>query len=94
MATIKIKVSNTVESEKEIKLPHYRKSLCNYFKIFSQEHCIKVCDLERHYEIGISHAGLAFSNNNTEETTEEEFNHAFERINRIIINQKDGINNA
>lgn len=42
MDTIKIKTSHTVETEHEIQIPSYYKSICFAYKIISLEKCVKV----------------------------------------------------
>jgi hypothetical protein len=35
----------------EIELPVYRKAICHYYKVYSDENCIQVCDLEDHLRV-------------------------------------------
>lgn len=75
METFKLKVSKTTTEEVEIKLPVFRKGICHSYKVYSSEHCIQV------YEGGgiiIAHAELAWTGNDTEDCTEEEFLFAYD----------------
>lgn len=74
-----IKSTKTVEHE--ITLPAYYKSQSMYFKIFSEEQCIAVCN----DEIAIKHSGLPFILE-VNECTEREFLTAFNQT-LSILNQ-------
>jgi hypothetical protein len=88
--TFELEVSRTVREKKQIALPHYRKSNCHAFKIYSPERCIHVCHggIDSDYvgaSIGISSSDLAFTVNDPgQECTEEEFIELYEATERYL----------
>jgi uncharacterized protein YpbB len=88
---MKIKITETLTREVEIELPSYKKSNCHFWKIYSEEKAICVTNLEGYYEIGEQTIQVALKSGD-EESNEEEFNEAFERIFNKLKNLKDGSN--
>ena len=83
---IKIETSKKVTSYKEIELPYYSKSICHFYKVYSEKHCISVTDLTEHESIGIHHSSLALGSDN-KKSSEAEFKKAFDRISKILISK-------
>jgi hypothetical protein len=69
----------------EIELPVYRKAICHYYKVYSDENCIQVCDLEDHLRVGVCSSKLAFSDENIKDCSKEEFEENFKRVSETII---------
>lgn len=76
---MKLKFKETITKEVEIALPHFMKSNCHFYKVYSEEKCIQVTDLDGNYQIQQAHSGLAFLDGQVEATAEE-FKDAFERV--------------
>jgi len=66
----------------EIKLPAYRKSTANYFKIFSEDRCIKVSLMEGWEEISQTTTQVAFMYET--ESNEQEFLEAYKKAQEIL----------
>jgi hypothetical protein len=81
---IKIETSRKVTSYKEIKLPYYSRSICHFYKVYSETHCISVVDLTEHESIGIQQSSLALSSEN-KKSSESEFKKAFDKINTLLL---------
>lgn len=78
METITIKTQKTVEVEKVVQLPIYRKGICHAYKVFSPEKCIQVTwDSDVNIAIVVAHAGLAWQGKTEQDCTEEEFEELF-----------------
>lgn len=71
--TFKLEVSTMTKTFKEISLPHYRKTKCFAYKIFSETNCIQVCYVQNSHAIGVYSAELAFAPDAGSECTAEEF---------------------
>lgn len=74
-----LKVTETKVKEVEVELPLYRKSICHFWKVISENKSIKVTDLFNNYEIASQNYTSAFDNDN-EDSTEEEFINAYNRV--------------
>lgn len=85
---MKIKVQKTtVENvELEVEIPFYKKSLCHFFKVYSEEKAIKVCSLEGYEEIGI--VGISTALHDTIDCDhvefQEKYNNVIKKINGLI----------
>ena len=84
---MKITITKTVEETHELELPAYRKNICYYYKIISEEKSIQICFAKDSESIGLSYTSIAL--NNTEEANEQEFN---DKLNEVveILKQKIG----
>jgi hypothetical protein len=82
---MKLTIKKTTEQEVEINLPAYYKTSIHYFKIYSEEKCICVTNMNYHYEIGLKHAELVF-NADAIVCNKEEFEQAFEKV-QLEINK-------
>jgi len=83
---IKIESTKTVVTHKEIELPYYSKSICHFYKVYSEKHCISVTDLTEHESICNQDSSLAFGSGN-KKSNEAEFKKAFDRISKILISK-------
>lgn len=81
---MKIEISETIKKEVEIELPHYRKTSCHYYKIFSPDHCVQICTAKNMETIGIHHAGLAYNGPGHEDCGKEDFEKSFTETVSII----------
>lgn len=81
---MKIEIKESVTKCVEIELPYYAKKGCHFFKLYSEKNCLKVCDLEGHESIGVSHAGIVFIDNENKDSNEIEFREAYERVNKTL----------
>ena len=81
MDTIKIKVHEITETEKEVKLPAYYRNICFLWKIYTPTKAVRVYEGHDPYERGIevTRAQSIFENSTTEavECTQLEFETAF-----------------
>jgi hypothetical protein len=82
---MKLTIKKTTEQEVEINLPAYYKTRIHYFKIYSEEKCICVTNMNYHYEIGLKHAELAF-NADAIVCTKEDFEQAFNEVSLKLKN--------
>jgi hypothetical protein len=83
---MKLTIKKTTEQEVEINLPAFYKTSVHYFKIYSEEKCICVTNMNDHYEIGLKHVGLAFNEYSivcTKEDFEQAFNEVSLKLNKI-----------
>lgn len=76
---MEITIKKTVEEKVKINLPAYVKSVCHFYKVISENKAIQVTTLEGHQSINETSPVVAFSNTK-EESTEAEFNNAFNQI--------------
>lgn len=81
---MKIKVSKTVQSEVEIKLPAYYSNSCHTYKIVSDEVCIQVCDLGGHLGINMVSPSLPFTFGMPKGISESQFRDKFLSVNKIL----------
>jgi hypothetical protein len=80
---MKIKVVVKEEKEVEITLPAFFKSSCQYYKIYSEKHCVSVCELDGNYTIMQAHAELAIHGEH-KKSNEKEFNSAYKRVEKKL----------
>lgn len=50
---MKITIKKTIEETHELELPAYRKNICYYYKIISEEKAIQVCFAKNMEHIGV-----------------------------------------
>lgn len=76
---MKIEIRKEVRETKYVELPFYCKTFLgsSYFKIVSEEKCLRVCPDENTPVLSISHPSLAFELEPME-ITEAEFNEVYE----------------
>lgn len=81
---MKIKITESTEKTVEIILPAYRKDRCHYYKVYTEENCIVVCDLDFNFGISKSHSGLAFRSKDIEDCSEEEFEENYNKVKHLL----------
>ena len=83
---MEIRIKKTIEEKVNVALPFYRKDNCHHYKVYSENNCIQVTDLDT-YSCGIQigHIGLAISETNVE-CTQEEFEEAFNKVKEQLTN--------
>ena len=80
---MKITVTESTEKEVEVSLPAYRKSICHFYRVLSEDDCIIITDLGGHYGINQTQSSTAFRDTNVE-SSEAEFNEAFDRVLKLL----------
>jgi hypothetical protein len=87
---MKLKIETKTVSEIEITLPAFIKSgNIHFYKVYSEEKCIGVTLADGMHSIHQAHSGLAFSGNGKEESTEAEFNAAYNKVAKHLKAIKD-----
>lgn len=81
---MKIKISETVQAEVEIKLPAYYAGVCHTYKIVSDKVCIQICDLTGFMNIGMVSPSLVFAIEKSEEISETQFQDKFLSVSKIL----------
>lgn len=84
---MKIKITNTIESEIDISVPAYRKTICHFVKI-TKEHMITVCNLEENESISRRSVSYWPFGNESKESNEKEFKKAFDKVSKILLEYK------
>ena len=68
----------------EVELPVYRKDACHYYKVYSEDNCIIVNDLDFNFGISKSHAGLAYSMKEIQDCSKEEFEENYNKVKVLL----------
>jgi hypothetical protein len=79
---MKITIKKTVEETHELELPAYRKNICYYYKIISEEQAIQICFANGSQSIAVNYTNIAL--NRTEIGTQEEFDAKFNEVFTLI----------
>jgi hypothetical protein len=77
---MKLTTKKTVEVEITLTLPYFTKTICHYYKVYSEDYCIAVTNLAGYKGVQIQQSSLAFAST-YEVCTEQEFNEMFNLIN-------------
>lgn len=77
---MEITIKKTVEEKVQITLPYFTKTICHYYKVYSDTHCICVTVLSGHKSVSVNHSAIAFGGN-YEVCTETEFLDMYNLIN-------------
>jgi hypothetical protein len=77
---MEISIKKTLEEKVQITLPYFTKTICHYYKVYSEDHCIAVTNLAGYKGVQIQQSSLAFAST-YEVCTEQEFNEMFNQIN-------------
>ena len=80
---MKITISKTIEETHELELPAYRKNICFYYKIVSEEKSVQICFANGSESIGLSYASTAL--NNAEVGNQAEFDTKFNEVVTILM---------
>jgi len=81
---MELKIKEFNEKTVEIVLPVYRKDACHYYKVYSEDNCILVCDLDFNFGISKSHTGLAYSMKETQDCSKEEFEENYNKVKVLL----------
>lgn len=81
---MKIKVQKTTVKnvELEVEIPFYKKSLCHFFKVYSETHAIMVCNLQGHEQISI--LGISLALHDTIDCDHVEFQENYDNVINIL----------
>jgi|LakMenE18May11ns_1017448.scaffolds.fasta_scaffold8107083_1 hypothetical protein len=82
---MKLTIKKITQEQVEINLPAYYKTSVHYFKIYSEEKCICVTNMNDHYEIGLKHVELAF-NEYSIVCNKEDFKQAYNEVSLKLKN--------
>lgn len=77
---MEITIKKTVEEKVQITLPYFTKTICHYYKVYSDTHCICVTKLAGYNSIQIHQSNLAFGGN-YEVCAESEFLDIYNLVN-------------
>jgi hypothetical protein len=77
---MEIRIKKTVEEKVQITLPYFTKTICHYYKVYSDTHCICVTNLAGYNSIQIHQSSLAFASK-YEFCTESEFLDMYNKVN-------------
>ena len=80
---MKITIKKTIEETHELELPAYRKNICYYYKIISEQQAIRICFANGGESIAVNYTSIAL--NATEEGNQEEFDAKFNKVLTIIM---------
>lgn len=81
---MELKIKEFNEKTVEIELPVYRKDLCHYYKVYSENNCIVVCDFDFNFGISKSHVGLAYCRKDIEDCSKEEFEENYNKVKVLL----------
>jgi hypothetical protein len=79
---MKITVKKTIEETHELELPAYRKNICYYYKIISEEQALQVCFAKDSEAIAMSYTSIALTDKQI--GNEEEFNAYFNEVSKML----------
>jgi hypothetical protein len=81
---MKITIKKTVEETHELELPAYRKNICYYYKIVSEEKAIQICFAKGSESIAISYtsSALKFAD---QICNQEEFDLKFNEVVTVLM---------
>ncbi len=77
---MEISIKKTLEEKVQITLPYFTKTICHYYKVYSEDYCIAITNLADHKGIQIQQSSLAFAST-YKVGTEQEFNEMFNKVN-------------
>jgi hypothetical protein len=80
---MKITITKTVEETHELELPAYRKNICYYYKIVSEEKAVQICFAKDSEAIAMSYTSIAL--NGTEIGNQEEFDTKFNEVVTVLM---------
>ena len=80
---MKITITKTVEETHELELPAYRKNICFYYKIVSEEKSVQICFANGSESIGLSYTSTAL--NKSEVGSQEEFDVKFNEVMTLLM---------
>jgi len=77
---MEISIKKTLEEKVQITLPYFTRTLCHYYKVYSEDYCICVTNLDGYKAVQIQNASLAFASK-YEVSNESEFLDMYNKIN-------------
>ena len=80
---MKITISKTIQETHELELPAYRKNICYYYKIVSEEKAIQICFAKDSESISVNYTSIAL--NGTEEGNQAEFDTKFNEVVTVLM---------
>jgi hypothetical protein len=80
---MEITVNKTIQETHQIDLPAYRKNICYYYKIISEEQAVQVCFAKDSEAIAMSYTSIALIDK--EVGTQEEFDLKFNEVITILM---------
>jgi hypothetical protein len=80
---MEISIKKTLEEKVQITLPYFTRTLCHYYKVYSEVHCIAVTNLDGYKGVQVQSSSLAFAST-YEVCTEKEFNEMFNKVNNEL----------
>lgn len=80
---MEITIKKTVEEKVQISLPAFTKTICHYYKVYSEDYCIAVTNLADHKGVQIQQSSLAFAST-YKVCTEQEFLDMFNKVNNEL----------
>ncbi len=80
---MEITIKKTLEEKVQITLPYFTKTVCHYYKVYSDTHCICVTNLAGYKGVQIHQSSLAFGGN-YEVCTESEFLDMYNKVNNEL----------
>jgi hypothetical protein len=83
---MKITITKTVEETHELELPAYRKSICYYYKIISEEQALQVCFAQGNEAIAMSYTSIAL--NDKQISTQEEFDAKYDEVMQLLNDKR------
>lgn len=81
---MKIEITKVIKEEINVTLPVFRKNNCHFYKVFSDEKCIQICNLDGNIAIGIHHSGLAYAGTDTIDCSKNEFEDSLNAIRKKL----------
>lgn len=79
---MKITIKKTVEETHELELPAYRKNICYYYKIISEEQAIQICFANGSESIAMNYTSSALDCEKV--GTQKEFDAMFNKVFTLI----------
>lgn len=80
---MKITITKTIEETHELELPAYRKNICYYYKIISEEKAIQICFAPGSESIAISYTSIALKCD--EASNQLDFDAKFNEVMNLLI---------
>ena len=80
---MKITITKTIQETHELELPAYRKNICYYYKIISEEQAVQVCYAKDSEAIAVNYTSIALKCDEVgnQEEFEEKFNEVMQLLN-------------
>jgi hypothetical protein len=83
---MKITITKTIQETHELELPAYRKSICYYYKILSEEEALQICFAKGSESIAMSYTSIALTDKQA--GNQEEFNAKYDEIMQLLNDKR------